>query len=221
MYGSASKSKGENERNNSQVGLGGADKGGKLALVLALDILKREDGGCLLVDHGAETGLALDDDVGDAHLAAKSRKEDNQLDGVDVVSDDNERRLLCLNEGNAVVQTVLDVKRLLVLYIIVIKISVHNICVLDTNLSSLLFISGSFGKSLKTLLLLDLGLWAVLVEELEELGSSVLVESVRELGNGRGNLQALRKDNLLALKTDVFRPFDEASEISLGTNVLT
>ena len=105
----------KNKRNNSQVGLGGADKGGKLALVLALDILKREDGGRLLVDHGAETGLALDDDVGDAHLAAKSRKEDNQLDGVDVVSDDNERRLLCLNEGNAVVQTVLDVKRLLIL----------------------------------------------------------------------------------------------------------
>ena len=102
-----------------------------------------------------------------------------------------------------------------------IRISVHNICALDTNLRSLLFFSGSFGKSLKTLLLLDLGLWAVLVEELEELGSSVLVESVRELGNGRGNLQALRKDNLLALKTDVFRPFDEASEISLGTNVLT
>jgi hypothetical protein len=91
---------------------------------------------------------------------------------------------------------------------------------LITNLCSLLLFSGSFGESLETFLLLDLGLRAVLVKELEQLCSSVLVESVRELGNSGGDLQALRKDNLLALKADVLGPFDEASEISLGTNVL-
>ena len=60
------------------------------------------------MDDRAETGLALDDDVRDAHLAAERGEEDNELDGVDVVRDDDERRLLGLNEGYAVVQAVLD-----------------------------------------------------------------------------------------------------------------
>jgi hypothetical protein len=100
---------------NSQVGLGGADKGRKLALIFTVNILESKDGSSLLVDHGAETGFALDDHIGDTHLPAKSGKEDNQLNGVDVVGNDDEGRLLCLNEGNTMVQTVLDEKRLLVL----------------------------------------------------------------------------------------------------------
>lgn len=140
----------------SEIGLSGADKGCKLALILAVDILESEDSGGLLVDHGAETGFALNDHIGDTHLAAKSGKEDDQLNGVDVVGNDDERRLLCFDEGDTMVQTVLDEKGLLVL-------------------DRLLFLSGSFGQSLKTLLLLDLALWAVLVEELEKLCSSVLV----------------------------------------------
>jgi len=186
----------------SEVGLGGGDEGCKLALILAVDILKSEDSSGLLVDDGAETCFALDDDVGNTHLAAKSREEDNQLNGVDVVGNDDEGRLLCLDEGDTVVQTILNEKGLLVL-------------------GRFLSLSGSFGQSLKTLLLLDLALWAVLVEELEKLRSSVLVQSVGELGNSGGNLQALGKNDLLALKTDVLRPLDEASEIGLRTNVLT
>ena len=61
----------------------------------------------------AKTSLALHDDVWNTHLAAKSGKEDNELDGVDIVGDDNERRLLGLDERNAVVETVLDEKGLL------------------------------------------------------------------------------------------------------------
>jgi hypothetical protein len=82
-------------------------------LVLGLDVLEGEDGGGLLVDHRAETSLALDNDVRDAHLAAESRKEDDELDGVDVVGDDNKRGLLGLDKGNAVVETVLDEEGLL------------------------------------------------------------------------------------------------------------
>lgn len=79
-----------------------------------------------------------------------------------------------------------------------------------------------FGSStrLKTSLLLLLGLGAVLVEELEKLRGGVLVESVGELRNSRGNLEALVQDDLLALKADVLRPLDEASQVGLVLYVL-
>jgi len=72
-----------------QVRLGGTNDGGQLALVLALDVLDGQDGGSLLVDNGAEAGLALDNDVGDTHLSAEGRKVDNQLDWVNIVSNDD------------------------------------------------------------------------------------------------------------------------------------
>ena len=96
-----------------QVSLGGGDEGSQLALILAVDILEGDDSGGLLVDDGTETGLALDDDVGDTHLAAESGEEDNELDGVNVVGDDDKGSLLGLNKGNAVVETVLDEEGLL------------------------------------------------------------------------------------------------------------
>ena len=52
----------------------------------------------LLVDDGTETSLALDDGVGDAHLAAERRKEDDELNGVDVLGDEDKRSLLVLDE---------------------------------------------------------------------------------------------------------------------------
>ena len=67
----------------------------------------------------------------------------------------------------------------------------------------LLLLSGSLRDSIETSLLLLLGLGAVLVQELEQLGSSVLVEGVGELRDGRGDLEALVEDDLLALKADV------------------
>ena len=82
-------------------------------MVLALDVLEGEDGRSLLVDNRAKTGLALDDDVGDTHLAAESGEEDNKLDGVNIVGDDDKGSLLGLDEGNTVVQTVLDEEGLL------------------------------------------------------------------------------------------------------------
>ena len=65
-----------------------------------------------------------------------------------------------------------------------------------------------------------LSLGAVLVQELEQLRGSVLVEGVRELGDGRRDLQALGEDDLLALQADIFGPLHEASEVLLGLNVL-
>ena len=96
------------------------------------------------MDDRAETGLALDDDVGDTHLAAESGEEDNKLDGVNIVGDDDKGSLLGLDEGNTVVQTVLDEEGLLRVLSL-----------------SLLLLSSGLGDSLKTSLLLLLGLRAV------------------------------------------------------------
>jgi len=40
------------------------------------------------------------------------------------------------------------------------------------------------------------------------------------LGNCRRNLEALVKNDLLALKANVFGPFHEASEVTSGLNIL-
>ena len=96
-----------------EVGLRCADEGRKLALVLALDVLEGEDGGGLLVNERTKTSLALHDDIGNTHLAAQGRKEDDELDGVDIMGDDDKRGLLRLDEGDAVVETVLDEEGLL------------------------------------------------------------------------------------------------------------
>lgn len=48
------------------------------------------------MDHCTETGLVLDDNVRDAHLAAESRDEDDELNGVNIVGDNDEVCLLGL-----------------------------------------------------------------------------------------------------------------------------
>ena len=42
-----------------------------------------------------------------------------------------------------------------------------------------------------------------------------------ELSNGGWDLETLVENDFLALETNVFRPLDEASQVCLGTNVLT
>ena len=156
----------------------------------------------LLVDDRAETGLALDDGVGDTHLAAEGGEEDDELNGVDIVGDEDESGLLGLNEGDNVVETVLD-----------------NVGLLADVL--LLLALGDGGGLLgKTLLLVGLGLRAVLVKELEGLGGGVAVKNVLELGDRRRDLQAHVQDLALALQTDVGGPFDEAGQVATGLDVL-
>lgn len=156
----------------------------------------------LLVDDGTETGLALDDGVGDTHLAAESRKEDDKLDRVNVVGDQDESRLLGLDEGDNVVETVLDDVGLL------------------ADILLLLALSDGGGLLLETLLLVGLGLRAVLVQELEGLGGSVAVKNVGELGDGRGDLQAHVQDLALALQTDVGGPLHHARQVTARLDVL-
>jgi len=154
------------------------------------------------VDNSSQTGLALYDGVRDTHLAAEGGKEDNQLNGVNVVGDEDKRSLLVLNETNNVVETVLDIVGLL------------------ADVLLLLALGDGGGLTLETLLLLGLGLRAVLVEELEGLGSGVAVQCVLELGDRRGNLETEVQDLLLTLQTDVLGPLDEAGQVALRLNVL-
>lgn len=169
------------------------------------------------MDDRAETGLALDDHIRDAHLATERREEDDEFDGVDIVSNDDEGSLLVFDEGNDVVQTVFDKERLLIL-------------------GCLLLLGSGLGDGFETFLLLGLALRTVsarsirtcqvllkidiLVEKLEQLGGRVLVQSVRELCNGGRHLETLVKDDLLALETNVFGPLDETGQVGLGTDVL-
>lgn len=154
------------------------------------------------MDNSSQTGLALDDGVRNAHLAAESGQEDDQLNRVDVVGDQNQGSLLVLNQANNVVQTVLDGVGLLG----------------DVLLLLALLDGGSLLQ--QTLLLLDLGLRAVLVEELESLGSGVLVQNLLELGDRWGHLKAHVEDLLLALEADILRPLHHARDIALGLDVL-
>lgn len=154
------------------------------------------------MDDRTETSLALHNSVGDTHLLAQRGKEDNELDGLDIVGNEDKRSLLVLDETDNVVETVLDGVRLL-----------GDILLLLTLLDG-----GSLLE--ETLLLLLLGLRAVLVEELESLGSGVAVEDVLELGQRRGNLQAHLKDLALALEADILGPLHHAGDISLGLDVL-
>lgn len=130
---------------------------GELALVLRADLGQGEDGSGLLVNNGTESGLALDNGVRDTHLAAESGKEDNQLNGVNIVGNEHERRLLVLDETNNVVQTELGGVGLL------------------GHILLLLALRDGGGLLGQALLLLGLGLGSVLVEELESLGGSCSV----------------------------------------------
>jgi hypothetical protein len=183
------------------VGLDGRDELGELSLVLSLDVSEREDGGGLAANDGTETGLTLDDGVGDTHLLAESGEEDDELDGVDVVGDDDEVGLLVLDERDDVVETGLDEEGLL-------------------GLVELLAGGDVGGVGGEALLLLLLGLTLVLVGEAEELGSGVLVKDLSELGDRRGGLEALVEDDLLALETNVLGPLDEASKVGSGADGL-
>ncbi|OZJ05331.1 hypothetical protein BZG36_01596, partial [Bifiguratus adelaidae] len=83
-----------------EVGLDGGNDGGKSLLVLGLDISESNGGSSLLANDGSKTSLALDNAVWHTHLTAKSGKPDHNFNGVNIVSNNNQRSLLGLNEGS-------------------------------------------------------------------------------------------------------------------------
>jgi len=173
----------------------------EISLVLWLDFGDGEACGGLLANKGTKTGLGLDDAVRDASGLAEGRQPHDDLNGVDVVSDDDQLGFLLLDELGDVVDSHLDA---------------HWLLGGSVATSSLLLSSIS-----NTLRLLGLGLGLELVEETEELTSLTLVECALELVDCWGELKALVQDAAGALQTDVLWPLDESGEVAGGTDVTT
>ena len=150
--------------------------------------------GVLLVRESTQSALSVDNSERHAHLAAEGRQPHDQLDGIDVLGDNNELRLLLLNQMSDVSKSVLEDRW--------------------GRVASGGFSSGNgFGSSFETLLLGSLRLWLVLLQEGEELSSLILVQSTIKLVDGRRNFQTLEKNFLLSLESHIARPPDESTEI--------
>jgi len=182
--------------------LDGLDELRELVLILRANLGQGKDSGSLLVDDSTETSLALDDGIGDTHLATQCGKEDDELDRVNIIGDEDERSLLVLDETHDMVESKLGVVWLL------------------ADILLFLALGDCGGLLLETLLLLRLGLRTILVEELESLGCRVAVEGLLELSDGRGNLQAHVEDFPLALEPDICGPSHHTREVALGLDVL-
>ena len=65
------------------------------------------------MNNSAETSFAFHNDIRNAHLATEGWQEDDELYGVDIMSDDDESGLLSLDEGYNVIETVFDEQRFL------------------------------------------------------------------------------------------------------------
>jgi len=118
------------------------------------------------------------------------------------MGDDNQLGTVRLNEGCDVVDSRDDGKRAL-----------DGVQRLTLGLG--------FSKLGEALLLLELGLGAVLVEQAEQLKGVVLGQHSFELSNCGGNLKTLLKDSLLSLNPYALGPLHEASEVTLGEDVIT
>lgn len=164
----------------------------ELVLVFLVDRGEGNDGGGLHVGQSAETSLALDNGEGDIHLAAKSRKPDDKLDGGNIVGDHNELCLLVLDQGGDVLQAELE--------------EVRGWATVGRGSIASNF---SCGLGLLTLGFGSLGLGLVLDEQLEEFSSLVLVKGLGELVDSRGHLQTLKKNLLLSLDANISGPSHE------------
>jgi len=154
------------------------------------------------VHDGPESRLALDNGIRDTHLPTQRRQEDNQLDGIHIIGNQHQARLLVLNQPDHMVQSVFDRIRLLADILLPLALR-HS--------SSLL---------VQPLLLLRLGLRSVLAEQLERLRRGVPVEDVLELGDGGRDFEAEVEDLLLALEANVFGPSHHTREVAARLYVL-
>jgi len=154
------------------------------------------------VDEFTKSRLTLDEAVWDFLLSAEGWEPHDELNWVDIVSNDDELGLLVLDEVSDVVETVFqDVW----LGSLVLLVSVLN-----------LVLSGSQ----KSLLLLFLAFSGVLGEKSEEVASLVGFQGVGELIDGWWDLQSLHEDSLLTLELDVLGPSDETGQVTTMLDVI-
>ena len=167
-----------------EVGVDAVDELLEVLLVLSLDITKSDAGGGLEADDLTKAGLALDNAVWDVELPAESWEPNDDFEWVDIVGDDDEAGLLGLDKGGDILDTVSE-----------------GLASGESGWGKGLL--GSLSSSLEAGLLLGLGLWAVLLEELEDLDSSSLVKGLAEVVHWWWDLKALAEDLALALKADI------------------
>ena len=122
--------------------------------VFLLNFGKGNACGCLLVYQLAESCLSFHESISNTLLSAEGWQEDHHFNGVDIVSNNYELCLLIFNQLSNVVETEFK----------------HNWL---GALFGLIFRSSDLGLSflLESGLLVLLGLWGVLCEELKEGGS--------------------------------------------------
>ena len=65
------------------------------------------------MNDSAETSFSFYNDIRNTHLATEGGQEDDELDRVNIMSDDDESGLLGLDEGNNMIETIFDEQRLL------------------------------------------------------------------------------------------------------------
>ena len=65
------------------------------------------------MNDSAETSFAFYNDIRNTHLATEGRQEDDELDGVNIMSDDDESSLLGLDKSNNMIETIFDEQRFL------------------------------------------------------------------------------------------------------------
>ena len=177
-----------------EVGIDRVNQACELLPVLWLDLTKGNAAGRGQADDLTEAGLGLDNAVWDLKLAAEGWKPDNELDWIDIVSDDDELRLLGLNEGGDILDTICQ-------------------GLASANLGWSKGLLGLLGSGLETLLVLLLALWAILLKEAEDLDGGSLVEGVVELVHGWWDLKALHENAALTLEADILRPLDASGGV--------
>jgi len=194
--------------------LDGSTKLLELRSVLLIDV-NHSDGGCsLLSDEQSESRLALHDGIWYTHLSAKSREPNDDLNGIDVMGDHNELRLLLLDQSSDVVDTILHI-----VWLLGALLGSRGLTLV--GLSSLGLLSSLLGDIEQALLLRGLILGSVLRQELEKNRSSVLIEGLSELIDCRGNLQSIHQDALLSLESNVLWPLHESGQVALGWQIIS
>ena len=173
----------------------------KRSSILLANRGQAHNSGVLLVDQSTESSLALENAEWDILLSAKGWEPADEFDWIDIVCDNNELCLLILDQRGDLMNTVLDGKRLLL------------ITILASGLG--------FSDLLETSLLLLGCLWRILLQELQQFTSLVLVESVCELIDHWRNLNSLKKNLLLALEIDVLGPSDISSHIHARLDIIS
>lgn len=156
-------------------------------------------GSGLLVDHLSEAGFSLDNAIWDTLLAAQGRQPADDFNWVNIVSDDDQFGLVVLDQVADVVDSILQDARSLVIRAL--------------TLGSIVSLSS------KTFLLLGLSLRGQTLHQTSQLSELVLVDGGIELSNAWRDLDALEKDTLLTLETDILWPLDESRQISLWLDI--